>query len=149
MGSVVIFEVAEQRFALPLASVEQALRIVEITPLANAPSVVAGVIDVRGVIIPVIDMRCRFGLPRRPAQISDQLLIANSSARKLALCVDAVGEVVEYRTEDFTAAAAVVPGMESLQGIAKLADGLVFIHDLERLLSLEEANALAEVIGDA
>jgi purine-binding chemotaxis protein CheW len=149
MGSVVIFEVAAQRFGLPLASVEQAVRVVEITPLPNAPAVVAGVIDVHGAIVPVIDMRRRFGLPQRPLNLSDQFLIANSSARKLALCVDAVGAVVEYRSEDFTIAAAMVPGMESLQGIAKLADGLVFIHDLERLLSLEETTALAEAIGDA
>lgn len=148
MESVVIFEVAAQRFGLPLARVGQALRIVEITPLPRAPAVVAGVVNVRGNVLPVVDMRRRFRLPQRASQLSDQLLIVDSSVRRLALWVDAVGGVVEYSEQDFIAAAAVVPGMEYLRGIARLPDGLVMIQDLEQLLTLAEESALAEAIDD-
>jgi purine-binding chemotaxis protein CheW len=110
MESVVIFEVAAQRFGLPLARVEQALRIVEITPLPRAPAVVAGVVNVRGSVIPAIDMRHRFQLPRRASLLSDQLLVVDSQVRRLALWVDAVNGVVDYRDEDFIASESVVPG---------------------------------------
>jgi purine-binding chemotaxis protein CheW len=142
MGRVVIFEIAAQRFGLPLESVEQALRIVEITPLPKAPAPVAGVINVHGTVIPVIDLRGRFRLPQRDRIITDQLLIANTSARRLALCVDTVSDVIEYDAADFSVASAIVPGMEYLKGIVRLADGLVLIHDLGTLLSIEEAQAL-------
>jgi purine-binding chemotaxis protein CheW len=146
MGSVVIFEVAAQRFGLPLERVERAVRVVEITPLPSAPAVVAGVVDVGGSEVPVVDLRRRFSLPVRAARLSDQLLIVDSRQRRLALWVDAVGDVATYREQDFTGADAVVPGMEYLRGIARLDDGLVLIQDLEQLLTLDEERVLAEAI---
>jgi purine-binding chemotaxis protein CheW len=153
MGRVVIFEIDTQRFGLPLESVEQALRIVAVTPLPKAPALVLGVINVHGGIVAVIDVRGRFRLAPRAPLVTDQLLIANTSMRRLALCVDAVSDVVEYDDVDFSLAATIVPGMEYLKGIVRLADGLVLIHDLGSLLSLEEALALdrahAEASADA
>lgn len=148
MGSLVVFEVAGQRFGLPLERVEQAVRIVEITPLPKAPAVVAGIINVRGSVLPVIDVRRRFRLPARASQLSDQLLIVDSTLRRLALWVDAVDDVAVYDAADFTGVDAVVPGMEFLQGIARLPDGLVLIQDLERLLTQDEERTLGEAIDD-
>lgn len=146
MESVVIFEVAAQRFGLPLDRVEQAVRIVEITPLPRAPAVVAGVINVRGSVIPVIDVRHRFHLPQRSSRLTDQLLVVDTPVRRLALWVDAVHGVVDYSAQDFIAVQAIVPGMEFLRGIARLDDGLVLIQDLEQLLTLAEEHALAGAI---
>jgi len=148
MESVVVFEVAKQRFGLPLDRVEQALRIVEITPLPRAPAVVAGVINVRGSVIPVMDVRRRFQLPQRASRLADQLLVVDTPLRRLALWVDTVSGVVNYGAQDFIAAEAVVPGMEYLRGIARLADGLVLIQDIEQLLTQAEEHALAEAIID-
>lgn len=149
MGRVVIFEVDAQRFGLALDSVEQAVRSVAVTPLPKAPAVVAGIIDVHGSIIPVIDLRYRFLLPQRAPLITDQLLIASTALRRLALCIDSVSDVMEYGDEDFNAIDTVVPGMEFLKGIVRLADGLVLIHDLDTLLSLEEAQMLDEACANA
>lgn len=146
MGSAVIFEVATQRFGLPLDRVEQAVRIVEITPLPKAPTVVVGVINLRGSVVPVVDLRRRFTLPQRDSQLSDQLLIVNTSIRRLALWVDAASGVVEYDEADFAGADTVVPGMQYLRGIVRLADGLVLIQDLEQLLTLDEERVLDEAI---
>jgi purine-binding chemotaxis protein CheW len=149
MESVVIFEVASQRFGLPLDRVEQAVRIVEITPLPRAPAVVVGVINVRGSVLPVVDVRRRFDLPLRPSRLTDQLLVVDTPLRRLALWVDAVHGVVNYSPAEFSAAAALVPGMEYLRGIARLADGLVLIQDLEQLLTLAEERELTGAIDDA
>jgi purine-binding chemotaxis protein CheW len=148
MESVVIFEVAAQRFGLPLDRVERVVRIVEITPLPRAPAVVVGVINVRGSVIPVVDVRRRFCLPQRASLLTDQLLVVDTQIRRLALWVDAVHGMVDYREQDFIAADAVVPGMEYLRGIVRLADGLVLIQDLEQLLTLAEEQTLAEAIID-
>lgn len=154
-GWYVLFTLAARRFALPLEVVERSVRIVDITPLPNTlPGIVLGVIDVAGRVIPVINVRKRFGIPERGIAASDLLLIARASAqwsaRTLALWVDAVDGVVQGAAHDI---AAVAPGHETecVSGILRLPDGLVLIHDLGRFLSLTEDRvldlALAEVAG--
>lgn len=153
-GWYVLFTLAARRFALPLEVVERSVRIVDITPLPDLPGIVLGVIDVAGRIVPVVNVRKRFGIPERDIAASDLLLIARASAqlsvRTLALWVDAVDGVVQgaaYGTP------AVAPGHETqcVSGILRLPDGLVLIHDLSRFLSLTEDRvldlALAEVAG--
>ncbi|RKP46458.1 chemotaxis protein CheW [Trinickia fusca] len=147
----VLFALAARRFALPLAVVERCVRIVDITALPKAPGIVLGVINVAGRIIPVVDVRKRFGLPERGIVASDQLLIARTStqlsARTLALWVDAVEGVVAWAADRVPAA---VPGHETeyVTGILRLSDGLVLIHDLGQFLSLTEGVVLDQVIAE-
>ena len=114
----------------------------EIESLPKAPDIVLGVIDIQGRIVPAINLRRRFGLPEREIALSDRLIIARTSKRSLALLVDAVLGVFELPPAETVAAAAILPDLEYVEGVAKLSDGLVFIHNLETLLSLEEAGAL-------
>ena len=79
--------------------------------------------------------------------LGDQLLIARTPGRTVALAVDAVDSVVERSPDEVVAPPTIVPGLEYLAGVAKLADGMLFIHDLARFLSLEEEQALATAIG--
>jgi purine-binding chemotaxis protein CheW len=153
-GWYVLFTLAARRFALPLEVVERSVRIVDITPLPELPGIVLGVIDVAGRIVPVVNVRKRFGIPERGIAASDLLLIARASAqmsaRTLALWVDAVDGVVRGAEHD---APAMAPGHETecVSGVLRLPDGLVLIHDLGRFLSLTEDRvldlALAEVAG--
>ncbi len=64
------------RFGLELSAVERVVRMVEITPLPNAPAIVMGAINVEGRIIPVVDIRARLGLPQRAVRPSDALILA-------------------------------------------------------------------------
>ena len=73
---LVVFTMDEQRYALQLAAVERVVRMVEVTPLPQAPQIVLGVINAQGRIIPVVDIRRRFRLPARDIRLSDHLLIA-------------------------------------------------------------------------
>lgn len=149
METCVIFRLDEVRCALRLSSVIRALRAVEITPLPNAPSIVMGVINLGGRIIPVVSLRRRFSLPERDLRLADQLLIAMTSGgmshggRTLALVVDEVVGVLDLSAQE-TAAENILPGLEHLHGVAKTPDGLVFVYDLDTFLSLEEEEALAE-----
>ncbi|HLA33500.1 MAG TPA: chemotaxis protein CheW [Rhodocyclaceae bacterium] len=144
MPTMVIFVLDQQRFALPLDCVERAVRMVEVTPLPQAPAIVCGVVNVQGRIVPVINLRRRFGLAERKTVLSDQLLIARSTRRTLAMSVDAVSGVAEC--SDCVAGAAIVPGIGYVKGIVKLADGLVLIHDLDTFLALDEAQSLEQAL---
>lgn len=146
---LLVVRLAEQSIALHLAAVERAVRIVEVTPLPKAPGIVSGVVNVQGRIIPVINIRKRFRLPEREVALSDQLIVAHTSARAVALVVDAVDGVVEYPEEEIIACDAIVPGMEYVAGVVKLKDGVTLIHDLDTFLSLEEARSLDEAMESA
>lgn len=148
-GPMIVFALDERRFALPLGAVERAVRMVEVLPLPKAPEIVCGVVNVHGRIIPVIDARRRFGLPEKAVALSDQLLIASTRTLTLAMRVDAVIDVVEWSEEDCIAAEGIVAGLEHVAGIAKLAGGMVLIHDLESFLSLEEERSLGRALAAA
>ncbi len=142
LNSLVVFSLDERSFALHLSVVERVHRVVEVTPLPKAPQIVLGVINVQGRIIPVFDVRGRFGLPARSIRLSDQLLVANTSRRAVALLVDSVQGVRERLPEETVGADEILPSVEYVEGVVKLKDGMVFIHNLDTFLSLHEELAL-------
>ena len=139
---LVVFALDGHRYALRLSTVERIVRVVEVTPLPQAPEIVLGVVNVQGRIIPVIDIRKRFRLPGREMSLSDQLVIAHTSRRPVALVVDTVSGVAERSKEEVIAADSILPDLEYVKGVAKLEDGLILIHDLGQFLSLEEEKTL-------
>lgn len=143
---LVVFSLDGQRYALDLACVQRTIRVVAITSLPKAPSIVLGVIDLGGVIVPVINIRERFNHPSRDALLSDQLLIASTGKRTVALLVDETNGVITGLPENFSPAGTILPGLELVNGAVKLEDGLILIHDLDSLLSLEEEAAIDNAI---
>lgn len=142
MNQLVVLTLDEQRYALPLSTVEKIVRVVEVTPLPRAPDIVFGVINVQGQIVPLVNIRKRFRLAERETNLSDQVIIAHTSTRTVALLADAVSGVVECAPEEVTAAEKIIPGLEYVEGVAKLEAGMVLIHDLGKFLSLEEEKTL-------
>jgi purine-binding chemotaxis protein CheW len=147
LAQLLVFRLDGQRYALALASVERIVRAVEVTPLPNAPAIVLGVVDVAGCVLPVLNLRRRFGLPEREIVPADQLLIARMAGRSVAVVIDEAQSVIEHPASEIVGAAEIVPGLEHVQGVVKLHDGLVLIHDLEKCLSLEEAHALDQALS--
>ena len=121
--------------------------VAEITPLPKAPQIVLGVINIQGRIIPVINVRKRFNLPEREITLSDHLIIANTTRRTVVLVVDAVSGVVDRPEGEIIIPDKILPGLEYVQGVVKLEDGLILIHNLEMFLSLEEEIMLEQAIG--
>jgi purine-binding chemotaxis protein CheW len=146
---LVVFALEDQAYALRLAAVERVARMVSVTPLPKAPEIVMGVVNVRGRIVPVFDVRRRFRLPPREAAISDQLMIARTARRPAALVADAVAGVREYPEEAIVEARSILPGVEYVEGVVKLADGLILIHDLDEFLSLQEEESLGRALPAA
>jgi purine-binding chemotaxis protein CheW len=115
---------------------------VEITPVPQIPEIVLGVINAQGRIIPVVDIRKRFCLPARAPHLSDQLLIARTSKRAVALVVDAVSEVMTLSSQEVVLGETILAHWDYVTGVVKRPDGLILIHDLDRFLSLEEEQGL-------
>jgi len=147
--ALVVFCLDGQRYALEFARVQRSIRVVAITPLPEAPPIVLGIMDLGGVVIPVIDTRKRFNHPPRDVRLSDHLIIARAGKRTVALLVDETRGVIEISPESYAPARTILPGLELVDGAIKLTDGLVLVHDLERLLSLEQETAIDIAISAA
>jgi purine-binding chemotaxis protein CheW len=147
MAHWVVFSLDAGRYALPLDSVERIVRAVHVTSLPNAPAIVLGAIDVAGRVLPVFNVRQRFGLPERDIDLADQFLIARTIARTVVLVVDAVSGVFEYPAAAVVAAASLTRGLAHIRGVMPIADDLVLIHDLEAFLSADESEALDAVMN--
>ena len=140
--AIAVFALDEGRYALDLSVVERVHRIVEITPLPKAPDVVMGVINVHGDVIPVMNVRRRFGLPEREIRLSDQLIVAKLSSRRIAVLVDRVIDILPVSELPAIDGHDMLPGIDYVEGVVKLSGGMAFIHDLEKFLSVQEAEAL-------
>src|SRR6266702_6864069 len=92
---LVVFSLDGQRYALHLSAVERVVRTVLVTPLPGAPLIVLGVINAHGRIIPVIDVRRRFGLSSRETTLSDSLILAHTPRRMVALGADSTEGLLE------------------------------------------------------
>jgi len=145
--SLLLFSMAHQRFALHAAAVERVTPMVEITSLPQAPKAVLGVIDFHGRVVPVFDIRGRFGLREHEPDPDDHLIVARGTRRTVGLPVDQALEVIERPASDLARSDSILPDLGPIEGVLKLEDGLVLIQDLDRFLSLDEERALDEALA--
>ena len=148
MTELVVFRLDELRIALRLAAVERVVRAVQVTRLPQAPEIVLGVINLQGRAIPIVDFRCRFQLGRREPRISDQMIIARTEKRPVGLIVDAVEGMLSVAEEAIAPAQTVMPGIRQIDGVVALPDGLLFIHDLDKFLSIDEERELDAALAE-
>ncbi|MBI5238330.1 MAG: purine-binding chemotaxis protein CheW [Deltaproteobacteria bacterium] len=144
---LVVFTLEGHRFALPLGNVQRVFRLVEVTPLPKAPEVVLGVVNIRGRIIPVVDIRKRFRLPERRSELSDHLIISDTSRRPVGIIAESVEGISECPEKEVVSPGEIIPGIEYVEGVARLKDGIVLIHDIEKFLSLEEEEILDQALA--
>jgi purine-binding chemotaxis protein CheW len=141
-ASVVIFRLDGARCAIDAAAVVEVLAAVAIRPLPGQPAYVAGALDLRGTIVPVLDLRVRFGGSARPMALSDRLIVARAGERVVALWVDAVDEFAEAATGAWHASGGLIAGDRSLAGVAATDQGLVTIHDVAAFVAQCESDAV-------
>lgn len=146
---ILVFELDQQRYGLPLGDVMETVRAVTITPLPQAPPLVEGIINFRGRVVPVLDIRARFHQAPREMKISDHLILARAGGRSVALRVDRVTDLVRIGDQDLSGAEKIGPGLDTITGVARLADGLVLLHDLGAFLTAAEAENLSQSLAAA
>lgn len=143
-----LFVLEGQRYALDVSVVERVLPMAAISPLPRAPAIALGVVNLAGAPVPVLDVRRRFGIASRDYGLDGHLLVARTRRRLLALQVDEVLGTTEVTAAAVVPPRSVLPGIEYVAGIAALPDGLLFIHDLDAFLSLDEDLSLGSALGE-
>src|SRR5580658_10251115 len=144
---ILVFELEDQRYGIPLDDVIETVRAVAITPLPQAPPIVEGILNFRGRVVPVLDVRARFRQRPKAMDIHDHLILARTGARQVALRVDRAAGLVRVPGKDLEDAEKIIPGLGYVTGVARLPDGLVLIHDLGTFLSGPEDRALSESLS--
>lgn len=143
---VLVFEVGGQRYGLPIVDVRELVRAVAITPLPDAPVVIEGVVNVRGRVLPVLDVRARFRLPAKPLDPSDHFIVASAGPRGVILRVDRATHLAFVDDSSVQQPETLGPNTAYVAGVARLEDGLVLIHDLATFLSAAEATSLDDAL---
>jgi purine-binding chemotaxis protein CheW len=143
---VLVFEVGGQRYGLPTVDVRELVRAVTITPLPNAPAAIEGVVNVRGHVLPVLDVRSRFRLPAKALDPSDHFIVASAGPRGVILRVDQATHLALVDEASVQPSQTLGPSATYVAGVAKLDDGLMLIHDLTTFLSAAEAVSLDEAL---
>jgi purine-binding chemotaxis protein CheW len=136
------FKLDEQEYALSIANVVQVVRMVAVTRAPKAPPFIEGMINLRGKVIPVINIRQRCGLRDQPYDLNTQLLIARTNGRMLALMVDTVSEVLTVPGANVEPPDQIGPELTYLSAVGKLGDRLILILDPRTLLADDEAKGL-------
>ncbi len=145
--NLLVFALSGLHCALRLSDIERILHAVEITPVPNAPVIVMGLINVQGGIIPVLNIRRLLRLPEIEMTLNDQIILSRTTSFPVAILVDNVQGVAEFNEQDIIAPEELYPGIEHLEGIAKLKDGILYIYNLDRFLSSEERSEIAHLLS--
>ena len=142
---IVICELADEHYGLDIAKVFEIIRHQPITPVPRSPNFVKGVINLRGRIIPVVDLRERFGMIAAEPTKETRIVVAESSSTRVGLIVDSVSEVLLVAAESVETTPDVAAGedAEYLRGIAKLGDRLVLLLELDGLFRIEDQTLFA------
>jgi purine-binding chemotaxis protein CheW len=134
---LVVFQLATEEYAIPISQVKEIIRYNGATKLPNTPGYVDGIINLRGKVLPVIDLAGKFAL--LTARSSEkQALIVEAAGQELGLVVDTVTEVLHMEETSIEAASGIAPSNEFIRAIGKVDKRLLIILDLNKLFSQEE-----------
>lgn len=144
---LVTFRLGNEEFSLDILRVQEIIRHMELTRVPRTPDFVDGVINLRGRVIPVLDLRKRFGLPSEERTNETRIIVVDVDNKTVGLKVDAVSEVLRLPADTVEPAPAIVTGVESdyIKGVGKLEGRLLILLDVEKILTRTERDALGLV----
>jgi len=146
LDSYILFTVGGTTYALPTSDVRHMEMVEDVTRVPNAPSYVDGVVFSRGQVVPVVNLRARFGFDRAPYDLRTRLLVVQTGARVLGLVVDAAREFVTIPPASVQPPHEALAGMSGryVEGIASMGDRLVLILNLDRIVNFAELQELQD-----
>lgn len=141
------FLIGGEMYALDILRIKEVIRPLKVTVVPNAPSFVEGVINLRGAVIPVVDLRKRFGVSQIQTGQKTRIIICVVSSKVLGLVVDEVIEVRRYTRAEVQPAPNLAKGRDSefFVGVCRRGDDLVMVLDLEKILNSAEKNELGKL----
>lgn len=144
---LVSFKLGEEEFGVDILKVQEINRLVEITKVPKAPSFVEGVINLRGKVIPIIDLRKRFGLELKVHDKDTRIVVVDIDGGIMGMIVDAVSEVLRLPTSTIEPAPEIATSIDSeyIRGVAKLEDRLLIFLDLSKVFSQQEKMVMSQI----
>ena len=141
---LVTFHIGEEEFGVDILAVQEIIRLMQITMVPHAPVFIEGVINLRGKVIPIIDLRRRFGLVPKAHDKNTRIIVIEINNIIVGFVVDAVSEVLRIPASTVEPPPPVVAGVDSdyISGVGKLQDRLLIMLDLDKLLSSEDMDLL-------
>jgi purine-binding chemotaxis protein CheW len=143
-NQLVVFDLENEHYGLDIAAVEGIIKLQPITTVPHAPVFVEGVTNLRGKVLPVIDLRQRFGLPRGRATKDTRIVVVEMNGSTVGIVVDGVSEVLRINPEAIEPPSPIVTTVHSafIKGIAKVGERLVILLDLAQVLTTSEKAVL-------
>lgn len=144
---LVTFRLGNEEFSLDILKVQEIIRHMDLTRVPKTPEFVDGVINLRGRVIPVLDLRKRFGLPKDENTNETRIIVVDVDNRTVGLKVDAVSEVLRLPADTVEPPPAIITGVESeyIKGVGKLDGRLLILLDVAKILTCTERDALGNV----
>lgn len=141
-GQYLTFQLEAEQYGVPIENVREINRVAEITPVPKTPDFVKGVMNLRGKIIPVVNLRTKFGLPEQAYTRDTCIIVIDASIGQLGMIVDAVKEVVDLQEKQIEAAP--VLGNEKalafVRGMGKIDERVIILVDILSAFTREQMN---------
>ena len=142
------FNIAEETFGISIAQINQILKPQEIFKVPNTPPFIEGLINLRGKVITVFNLRKRFGMPEKENDDNTKIIIVNLEDLLLGFTVDSVTEIVNLQDEDIVPTPPSISSFDRrfLSGVGKMEDKLILILNLEKVLTTDEEQQVKAII---
>ena len=147
-GKYLTFFLADEEYGIGILKVKEIIGMMTITPVPQTPAFVKGVINLRGKVIPVIDLRLKFGMEESQYNERTSIIVVEvrggSGTVQIGIVVDSVSEVVNIKGEDIENTPTFGTRLDTdyILGMAKMGGGVKILLDIDRVLTTEEINAL-------
>jgi purine-binding chemotaxis protein CheW len=142
---VASFHIGTEEYGVDISQIQEIIRMMEITKLPRTPDFVEGVINLRGQLIPIIDLRTRFGMERAEVTKNSRIIVTDIGTKRVGIIVDSASEVLTIPMESIEQAPEMIAGAgtDYIQGVGKIGDRLVVLLDLTMVVSAFKAEVPA------
>ena len=144
---LVSFDIGGEEFGVDILKVQEIIRFIEVTRVPNTPEYIDGVINLRGKVIPIIDLRRKFGIERKEKDKNTRIIVVELKNKVIGFVVDAVSEVLRIPSSVTEPPPPIIGGIEAeyITAIGKLENRLLILLDLDRVLIGQEQEELKNV----
>ena len=148
---LVVFDLNEEAYGVDIGAVREIIRLQEITRVPRAPRFIEGVINLRGKVIPVVDLRTRFSMPAGERSDEHRIVVVDVVGQDIGMVVDAVTEVSRVSEASIEPPSTVITTDDSdyLTGIVKTDQKLIILLDIARVISADESGQLSQVVEES
>jgi purine-binding chemotaxis protein CheW len=148
---IVGFRLADEEYGVEIVRAQEIIMPGQITWMPEVPDFICGLINLRGHVIPIVDLRKRLGLEARPNDEQTRIIVVNVEKRIIGMVVDAVTEVLRISGDQVEAPPSSIAGIdhEYIRGLVKLPDKLLILLNIENILSRDDQRLLSQAAGRA